>query len=84
MSPRTFVLRPTLRPLAGRCPSCGTPFDVLGCRVVDRARPARAVRQQSGIAEVIQVECHGISTLREITCPCCAQHPDTPHPAGAR
>jgi hypothetical protein len=77
-TPATFVLCRSLRPLAGRCPACESPMDLLGCRVLDRYRPPRALRRRTGIAEVIQVDCRGTSALPEIACPCCATHPGEP------
>jgi hypothetical protein len=73
--PQTFVLCRTIRPLLGRCPSCENPLDLLGCRILERYRPPRAIRRRTGIAELIKIECQGDTVLREIPCPCCQTHP---------
>jgi len=73
--PDVFVLCRTIQVLAGRCPSCGNPCDRLGCRILERYRCPRAIRHRTGVAEIIKIDCRGTSTLREIACPCCANHP---------
>jgi hypothetical protein len=81
VSQRIFVLLRTIRPLAGRCPSCELPLDALGCRIADRRRTTGAERRRTGgVREVIEVICAGQPTQPVGPCPCCAHHPGALHP----
>ena len=55
-------------PLGGACPACDQIMDESGCRIGERALvddPAR------GIAQVVEVFCHGTPTLPRVPCPSC-------------
>jgi hypothetical protein len=83
MSARIFVLNRTIRPLAGRCPSCELPFDALGCRIVARRRTTGAERRRTnGARELIEVACRGVPAQEVLPCPCCTSHPGALHPRG--
>jgi hypothetical protein len=76
MGQRIFAMLRTIKPLAGRCPSCELAQDALGCRIVERRKTTRAERRRSGVAEVIEVLCNGAPTAPVGPCPCCTTHPD--------
>jgi hypothetical protein len=51
------VFSPRIAPLRGRCPVCNEIFDDGGCRINWRRPLTEASREDSGIAEVLDVDC---------------------------